>query len=198
MKALCVLIASAFLAICVASGSAFAAEKILYSFEDGVEGWEIPEWSLEKDDHVTQSIESSRDFSKDGRRSLEVKAAFPGKRWTAAIVEVAEYFDWSNNDVVSCDIYLPKDAPSGLKAKMILTVGNEWKFTEMARSVKLVPGEWTTVAASLADGSTDWRKVVADQDFRGDIRKVDVRVESNKKPEFAGSFYIDSMKVTSK
>ena len=198
MKKLCIIAASVFLLGCVVNGNAFAADKVLFSFENDAEGWEIPEWSLEKDDHVTQSIEVSDGVANEGKGSLKVNVGFPGKRWTAAIVEVAEYFDWSNYKEVSCDIYLPKDAPEGLKAKIILTVGEDWVFTEMSRSKKLAPGEWTTIKASLEDGSTDFRKTVVDETFRSDVRKIDIRIESNRKPAYTGSLYVDNVKIASK
>jgi hypothetical protein len=31
--------------------------------------------------------------------------------------------------------------------------------------------------------------------FRQDIRKIDIRVESNNKPAYSGPFYIDNIRV---
>jgi len=196
MKKVWCVVLSALLISCVAGVNAWAAEKVLYGFEKGSEGWEIPEWALEKEDHVAKSVEASKDVAKEGKSSLKVMTVFPGKIWAASMVEVAEYFDWSTYKEVSCDIYLPANAQEGLKAKMILTIGDDWAFVEMSRSEKLVPGQWTTIKASLADGSMDFRKIVADKAFRSDIRKLAVRVESNKKPEYTGPIYIDNVKVT--
>ena len=172
-----------------------AEEKVLFSFEKDTQGWEIPEWALEQEDHVAKSIEVSKDFAKDGEQSLKVMAAFPGKTWTSALVEDFEYFDWTPYKAIAVDVYIPKEAPIGLKAKIILTVGENWKFTEMARSVALVPGEWVTVTANLLPSSEDWKKTVVDDNFRKDVRKIAVRVESNKKPEYNGPIYIDSIKL---
>jgi len=180
------------------SGLARAEEKVLFSFEKDkdTQGWEIPEWAMEQEDHVAKTVEESKDVAKDGKGSLKVMAVFPGKSWTAAIVEDFEYFDWTPYKAISADIYIPKEAPIGLKAKLILTVGENWKFTEMARSIPLVPGEWTTVTANLAPGSEDWKKTVVDDNFRKDVRKVAIRVESNKKPEYTGPLYIDNVRLT--
>lgn len=177
------------------TASSMAAEKILYSFDKGTDGWEIPEWALEKSDYVAQSVESSQDYANEGASSLKISADFPGKTWTAAIIEVAESFDLTPYGEISCDIYVPKDAPEGLKGKIILTVGENWKWAEMSRSVPLVPGQWTTISASLLPGSTNWQRTVVDDNFRKDIRKIDIRVESNKKPAYSGAVYIDSIKV---
>lgn len=170
-------------------------EKVIFGFEKDIQGWEIPEWALEQQDHVAKTIEISKDVAREGKQSLKVEADFPGKAWTSALIEEAEYFDWTPYREVACDIYIPKDAPTGLKAKIILTVGENWKFTEMARGVSLIPGEWTAVSASLAPGSEDWKKTVVDDNFRKDVRKVDVRVESNKQPTYKGPIYIDNIRV---
>jgi hypothetical protein len=187
--------------LAVVLGLAFASlaqaeDKVVFGFEKDAQGWEIPEWAIEQEDHVAKSIEASKDFSSEGYGSLKVIAAFPGKVWTAALVEDFEYFDWTPYKSVSVDVYVPKEAPVGLKAKLIITVGENWKFTEMARSLALVPGEWVTISANLLPGSEDWKKTVVDDNFRKDVRKVAVRIESNKKPEYNGPIYIDNLRLT--
>lgn len=172
-----------------------AEEKVIFGFEKDTQGWEIPDWALEQEDHVAKSIEASKDVAKEGKQSLKVATSFPGKAWTAALVEDFEYFDWTPYKAISVDIYIPATAPQGLKSKMILTVGENWKFTEMARSVPLIPGQWTTVTANLLPGSEDWKKTTVDDNFRKDVRKVSVRVESNKKPEYTGPIYIDNIRL---
>ncbi len=172
-----------------------AEDKVLFSFEKDTQGWEIPEWAIEQEDHVATSVAVSKDFAKDGKQSLKVMAKFPGKMWSATLVEDFEYFDWTPYKAISVDIYIPEKAPVGLKAKIILTVGDDWKWTEMARTIPLVPGQWTTVTADIAPGSENWKKTVVDDNFRADVRKVAVRVESNKKPEYEGPIYIDNFKL---
>src|SRR3989338_6162197 len=98
-----------------------AEEKVLFSFEKDAQGWEIPEWALEQEDHVGKTVEVSKDVAKEGKNSLKMMTVFPGKLWTAAIVEDFEYFDWTAYKTISADIYIPKEAPVGLKAKFILT-----------------------------------------------------------------------------
>jgi hypothetical protein len=188
------------LAVCVVFGLSFqtaakAEEKVLFGYEKDAQGWDIPEWALEQEDHVARSVAQSNEMAKEGTGSLKVVAEFPGKIWSGAIVEDFEYFDWTPYKGVAVDIYLPKEAPQGLKAKIILTVGESWKFTEMARSVPLNPGAWTTISANLMPGSEDWKKTIVDDNFRRDVRKVAVRVESNKKPEYKGAFYIDDFRL---
>ena len=173
-----------------------AEEKVIFGFEKDTQGWEIPEWAMEQEDHVGKTVAVSKDFAKEGKGSLKLMAVFPGKAWTAAIVEDFEYFDWTSYKAISVDVYIPKEAPVGLKAKIILTVGESWKFIEMARSVPLVPGEWVTISANLLPGSEDWKRTVVDDNFRKDVRKLAVRIESNKKPEYNGPIYIDNVRLT--
>jgi hypothetical protein len=188
-----VLIAGVVLAV---STQAKAEEKVLFGFEKDAQGWEIPEWAMEQQDQVAKSVEVSKDFANEGLQSLKVNVAFPGKTWTSAIVEDFEYFDWTPYKTVAVDIYLPKEAQPGLKAKIILTVGENWAFTEMARAVPLEPGQWVTVSANLMPGSDDWKKTVVDDNFRKDVRKIVIRVECNKKPEYTGPIYIDNFRVS--
>jgi hypothetical protein len=177
------------------AGLSFAAEEVLFGFETGPEGWEIPDWAYEKPDHVQEAINISEEFASEGVNSLEVEAVFPGGRWAGAMVETMQYFDWSDAKALACDIYLPADAPTGLKAKIILTVGDNWQWVEMSRSFDVVPGEWITVEADISPGSIDWRRVEVGEAFRQDIRKVSIRVESNNKPAYAGAFYIDNVRL---
>ncbi len=169
--------------------------KVIFGFEEGIPVWEIPDWCFEKEDYVAESIAVSTKFAKEGKSSLELMTDFPGKIWTAAYVEVQEFFDWTPYKSVSIDIFLPKEAPFGLKTKLILTVGEDWKWIEMSRSVKLIPGEWVTITASLIPGSTDWRRTQVTDEFRADIRKLGVRIESNMRPIYSGPIYIDNVRL---
>jgi len=171
-------------------------EVMLYGFEEDTGYWAIPDWSLETPDYVTKTIEVSKDYAREGSSSLKVMSDFPGKTWKASLVEQEDYMDWGPYCKISLDIYLPKDAPEGLKAKIILTVGENWKFTEMSRAVFLSPGKWNTVSASLLPGTDDWKMTVVDDDFRRDVRKMAIRIESNKGPVYAGPVYIDNIRGT--
>jgi len=175
--------------------AAHAAPKVLYDFETDLQGWEIPDWAFEQDDYVGESVSQSTDFASSGKGSMKVVANFKGGAWQGAIVEVMEYMDWTPFKTVSADFYIPADAPVGLKAKMILTVGDDWTWTEMSKSVKLEPGKWVTVTANLLPGSMDWKRTNPTDEFRADVRKLDLRVESNKKPAYNGTFYIDNVRV---
>ncbi len=171
-------------------------QEVLYGFENGLQGWQIPDWAYEKPDYVQKSITQSQNFASEGTSSIEIDTDFTGGKWTGAIIEIMQYYDWSAYNKLSCDIYLPADAPTGLKAKMILTVGDSWKWVEMSKAVELKPGEWTTITADLTPGSIDWRRVQVDDAFRTDIRKIDIRIESNNQPTFKGPIYVDNIRVT--
>lgn len=172
-----------------------AEEEVLFNFESGLQGWEIPDWAYEKPDHVQKEIMVSDEYASDGAQSLEIDCEFPGGRWTGAIIEIMQYFDWTDYSRIACDIYLPAGAPVGLKGKMILTVGDSWKWVEMSRSFPLKPGQWVTMSADLDPGSIDWRRVQVDDAFRQDVRKLDIRVESNNKPAYKGPIFVDNIRV---
>ena len=169
--------------------------NVLFSFETGTQGWDIPDWAYEKPDHVQKSIEPSDKYASEGVKSLQIDTEFTGGRWTGAIIEIMQYYDWSDYSTLACDIYLPKGAPIGLKGKMILTVGDSWKWVEQSRSFNLKPGEWVTMTADLRPGSIDWRRVQVDEAFRQDVRKIDIRIESNNKPAYTGPIYVDNVRV---
>ena len=61
---------------------------VLFDFENGLQGWEIPDWAYEKPDHVQKEINASDKFATQGVQSLEIDTEFPGGRWTGAIVEI--------------------------------------------------------------------------------------------------------------
>lgn len=174
---------------------AFAEGRVLYNFETGVEGWEIPDWAYEQDDYVGESLDVSDEFAAQGKSSLKMVVDFTGGSWRGAVAEVMEYLDWTPYGTLSVDVLVPPDAPVGLRAKLILTVGDDWKWTEMSKSVKLEPGKWVTISANLLPGSMDWKRTNPTDEFRADVRKIDVRVESNRKPIYKGPVYIDNIRV---
>ncbi len=149
----------------VAVNYGLCEEKVVFGFEKNVQGWVIPDWSLEKEDYKAESIATSNNFAKEGKSSLEVMANFPGGKWAGAYVEIEQDFDWSLYKTFSADVYLPKEAPLGLEVRLILTVGDSWTWTEMNATAKLIPGEWTTVTADIAVGSTDWKRTEVTDKF---------------------------------
>ncbi len=181
--------------LCLVAHPGFCEEKVLFGFEEKIPSWEMPDWCFEKEDHVGESVAVSTKFAKEGKSSLEVMANFPGVKWTAAYVEIQQFFDWTPYKTISADVFLSKEAPMGLQAKIILTVGEDWTWTEMSRMVKLIPGEWTTITASFVPGNTDWRRTQVTDQFRADVRKLGIRIESNMRPVYSGPIYIDNIRV---
>lgn len=181
---------------CLWGTAVFAEEIVIYGFEDGLEDWAIPDWAKAKEDCVAENIAVSEHQAVEGKRSMEVVSNFPGGKWTGAYVETMIYVqDWSAFSAMSVDVYLPENAPKGLGGRIIITVGEEWTWTEMNRTVPLIPGQWTTLKANLKPGSMDW-KFFPDDKFRTDVRKLGIRVESNKHPVYAGPIYIDNIKLS--
>ncbi len=174
-----------------------AAEIVIYGFEGTLDGWMIPEWARTSNEYVAEEALVSRGHAQEGDYALELRASFPGGRWTCAYVEHSlEVTDWSLFSQLSVDVYLPADAPTGLRGRLILTVGEEWTGTEMNQAAPLTPGSWTTVTVNLTPGSTDW-KVPPDERFRADVRKGGVRIESDETdPPYQGSVFIDRVRLT--
>ena len=179
----------------VPSTKPITEERTYYSFEGDLGGWEVPMWAAGKSDYVAKDAAVSSDFASKGSDSMKIEVDFPGGIWAAGLVEIQQYLDMSRYRVIRVDIYLPADAPIGLKAKLILTVGDNWKFVEMSRSVPLVPGEWATITANIEPGSYDWKRTMPDESFRADVRKIVVRVESNRRPVYKGPVYIDNVRI---
>jgi predicted small lipoprotein YifL len=170
-------------------------ERTFYDFEDDIDAWEIPMWALGKSDYIAKDAVHSTEVASKGKGSLKVSTDYTGGRWLAALVEIQQYLNLSKYRVISADLYLPPDAPKGIKVKVILTVGDNWKFVEMARSIPLIPGEWTTITANIEPGSYDWKRVVPDEEFAEDVRKISLRIVSNHKPKYTGPIYIDNVRV---
>jgi hypothetical protein len=175
---------------------AYSKEIVLYGFEKDPQGWEIPDWVLEKKDCVARQISVSEFHSSEGKYSLEVNSDFASNSlWQVAYVErVIDITDWTPFSYVSLDIFVPREAPQGLRARIILTVGNEWKWVEMNKPVLLMPGEWTVIKADITSESRNWRKFI-DNDFRSDIKKLGIRIESNGKISYKGPIYIDNVRL---
>ena len=53
-------------------------------------------------------------------------------------------------------------------------------------------GVWTHISANLKPGSADWKRTKPTDEFRADVRKIAVRVESSK-PAYSGPIYIDNV-----
>ena len=173
----------------------WAAEIVIYGFESTLEGWMIPDWAKASADYVGEACAVSREHADQGASSLEVLAQFPGGKWSGIYVErQTDVADWTPFGRLMVDVYLPPEAPPGLSGKIILTVGEAWRWTEMNRAIPLEPGAWTTIAVNLKPGSLDW-KFVPNDEFRKNIRKLGVRIESDHGPAYRGPVYLDDVRL---
>lgn len=149
---------------------------------------------------------------------MRLDVEFPGNIWRAGIMECEECVtSLDGYDAISCDFYIPDNAPSGISARLILSIeeDSEWKWVETAASVDLIPGKWVTLKAGIIPGSKDWilplgsvpegqspndpkvsgaERFNVTENFRKNIRKIAVRMESDKTP-YNGPVYIDNIKV---
>ena len=172
-------------------------EISIFGFEGSLEGWQIPDWASSSADYVGQALDVSDRQASEGRFSMTLQADFPGDRWTGVYVErEVEVTDWTPFGQLSLDLYLPAEAPQGLLGRVILTIGDEWVWTEMNRGLPLAPGRWTTIAVNLKPGSLDW-KFVPDDTFRRRVRKLGVRIESGQQgPAYRGPIYVDRIRLS--
>ncbi len=170
-------------------------ELEICGFESGTDEFAIPDWAQTSPDYVGKSASQSLEMPSHGKGSLQIQADFPGTKWTGAYVDRLIYVtDWSAFSNLAADVYVPANAPKGLKARFILGIGEKWEWTEMNRALPLEPGQWTLLVANLKPGSMDW-KFFPDETFRKDVRKLGVRVESDKGVAYTGPIYIDSVRL---
>ena len=168
---------------------------VMHDFEKDLEEWSLPDWEMTDQYYAAKDAAQSTDVASSGTGSAKVMVDFPGGRWVGAYLEKLVYVtDWGQFGSISVDVYVPADCPPGMKAKIILTVGEKWTWTEMNRSIALAPGKWTTITANLKAGSQDW-KFFPDDAFRKDVRKLGVRIESDKEPVYIGPVYIDNVRL---
>lgn len=190
------LIFSLMLTAVLSAVSVRAAEILIFGFEQGMEGWIVPDWEKTSADYSLEECLVSQEHAGEGSRALELRVSFSGDRWVGAYVErQTEVTDWTPFGRLSADVYLPEEAPKGLTGKIILSVGDKWEWTEMNRSVDLAPGKWNTISVNLKPGSMDW-KFFPDDRFRSSVRKIGVRVESNKGPVYRGSVFVDNVRLS--
>jgi len=194
--------------LCSSAGVAQESERIEYGFEDGAQGWRIPDWAFYQKDHVATDIGITTENASQGESSLEVMCDFPGKTWACALVEVEAQLDLSGYNTISADIYLPKKAPRDLiQARIILTVGDGWLFTEMRTPVLLERGKWTTVKVDIekedVEGISQWKGRKEKRLFLHihNVKKVAIRIEYDAAPptrvgpEYNGPIYIDNIVI---
>jgi len=197
-------------AISLINGAVFA-EDIRFDFEETAEKWKIPDWAYGQGDHKAVAVEVSPDKASSGNNSLKMMVEFPGDVWTAALVDFQadgeEYMDLSKYESISVDVFLPKKAPRELlKARIIVTAGIGWHFTEMRYPVMLKRGKWNTVKVTIE------KEDVEDSEWKGrkekrlfnhvdKIKKIAVRVEYDAAPPFRlgpkyhGPIYIDNLVI---
>lgn len=176
----------------------FAVKVIHFSFEKSSEGWEIPRWVLKKGDYVGTWLNLKSQLPKRPKPGLELVTNFEGKRWQSAIVEIKKDFNLISYQILLCDLYIPENAPRGISARLILTSGENWLWTEMATPIQLKPGSWTTISADLRFSQKLWRNEkdfqMIDRNFKSNIKKIGIRIESDR-IKYTGPIYINNVKI---
>ena len=182
-------------ALTTAPGAGLPTELELFGFEDGLQEWTIPAWEETAPDYAGRRLDISREMMSHGAAALQLFVDFTGERWTGAYVEREMYItDWHPFCILAVDVYLPPEAPEGLQARIILTRGAQWQWTEQNHTVPLAPGEWTTVRVNLASDSLDWTFFL-DDTFRRDIRKIGLRIEAERGTVYRGPVLLDDIRL---
>lgn len=196
---------SILLMLCMAVSISFAAPKkggqgksvMLFDYEVDLDGWRIPEWAFAKKDNAAAKVLLSKEQAFNGTQSLKIVTNFMPKMWSGAYCEVerepGNFMDFTGYDTLMVDVYVPKEAPRKLTGEIVLTVGEDWSWTEMRKGIELVPGQWTTVTANITPESLDWKAKLTEA-LISDVRKLGVRVASNYM-EYKGQVYVDGIRL---
>ncbi|RKY42506.1 MAG: hypothetical protein DRP85_02510 [Candidatus Makaraimicrobium thalassicum] len=178
--------------------AACSQQKVIYNCEEYIQSWKIPEWSVGQDDHISPALAIDENFTKEGNASLRLMVAFPGKSWSAGIVETEGFFDLTLHRALLCDLYLPKYAPAGIEARVIIVTGEEYLWLEMDHPVAVTPGRRTTVRANLRRGNHAWKSSEGirrmTDEIKASVCKIAIRIESNI-VEYTGPVYIDNIRL---
>jgi len=176
----------------------FAGPATIYNCEQFIHNWRTPEWSTQREDHIISEMYVDKSFSRDGGVSLKLVVDFPGQEWRAGIVETEGEFDLTIYKSFSCEVYLPKNAPSGIEARLIFVTGENYIWFEMEKPISLDPGRKTKLFASLRRGVRCWsdgdKTMRLTDELKSEIRKLAIRIESNK-ARYQGPVYIDNIRL---
>lgn len=171
----------------------------IYDFETDLDGWRIPDWAFAKNDNAGLDVAQDKTQASSGKASLKINSTFPARMWSGAYAEIeresGNFMDFTGHQYLMADVFVPAGAPAKMKAEIIVTVGENWAWTEMRKPIELVPGQWNTIRADISSDGTDWKVRFTDQ-LRADVRKLGVRVSSNS-PEYKGAVYIDNIRLGS-
>ena len=166
---------------------------------DTYEEWYIPDRILSSTNRsIDQLVVSSIDNPTGVKnKSLELMVNFPRmSSWREIYIErLIDREDWTVYRALSAKIFLPKDAPTNLKAKFILTCGKDWHWTEMNSRVSLKPGEWNLMEANIEPISIDWRYRGDMGDLLKNVRKLGVRIEADYSRDYKGSIYVKDIEL---
>lgn len=180
-------------------------EDMRFTFDEGTEGWKVPDWAFEQRDYVAGKVGLSAETVKSGPGALEVICDFPGNRWAAALVEIERDMDLTQYNEISADIFIPRGAPKGFfKARFAMTVGIGWHFIEMREPVELMPGKWITLKTKIEKEElplSSWRGRGERQLYKhiNMVRKIAVRIEYDASPphtiggRYKGPIFIDNV-----
>jgi len=92
----------------------------------------------------------SSEVASEGQQSLRIEAGFPGEVCMFRALD-EEIFNAGEYQLLTCDVFVPKEAPANLRA-MIYLRDRELNWYQQLLDDPLRPGDWTRLALDLRPG----------------------------------------------
>ena len=139
---------------------------LLYDFSDGAEDWSMPDWPDANKSPQGQLLACS---AIDG--TLNIPLSFNKRAKTEGFVNCAPTANWQRFRSVSAEIYVPANAPRGLRGSFFL-MGDGWKWNVPLETLLLEPGQWNRIEAPLNDEGLESYWNVSYGQFVDGLRQV--------------------------
>jgi hypothetical protein len=158
--------------LAVDAGSEALAERVLFDFDRGTSAW-----TLLKECPAGQSIDSLSSPLDQKGKSLSLSLSFPGEG--GAMVSLNE--TWRDYQSLSCEFFLPDDAPSDVKV-FLYVKDKDWLWYQTATTL-LPQGKKILLRADISSASLDWLPVGHKKPWNPytptHIRELGIRVSSS-------------------
>ncbi|MBN1887733.1 MAG: cellulase family glycosylhydrolase [Thermoflexales bacterium] len=157
-----------------------AAETVLFSFEDGVQGWQAAGWAGDAPGSITQTLEHAT----DGLASLRLDFDRNNEYKTAYYVELGE-LDWSTAKFLRFDLW-----KQGQPTRIAIAVqtGDSWTWQQSAEK-ELVDG--ANVVQFDLTAVADWSSPLSELN---QVRRLVIMLLPTENG--AGSAYLDYVRLT--
>jgi hypothetical protein len=181
------------LALILAAPALAADDRLVDGFEDDAAAtrWSLAAWAdagLDESGAV-MAVAPTASGATEGEAALAVPLRFAGQGYAQAFVSRETSEDLGAAAAVAIDVTVPPDAPA-LGAKIILTLGPGYAWTEPNTAQPLAPGATTTVRLDLA-GAVD---PPVDPALFADVRGIGLKVDASG-ATWRGAISIDNLRA---